>query len=420
MERRDHPMKVLVLSDYYPPNTKGGADIAAERLSAEIARRGHAVCTLTTVQSRAGAVSDTVRGVHVRRVFSSYPSRLRNYMAVYNPLVVPKVAKKIAEYKPDIVHAHNIHTHISFQALLVASRASLPVVLTAHDHQLFCSGKFDCTDPSRAVTITPSQCRSCQRLRYFPFRNRLIRRAVTLSGARILAVSSALREDLVANGYDPAAIQVVHNGIDPATMEVAPERVRSFARHHALEGKKVILFGGRVSHAKGIDQAVAALARLPRDLNYAFLVLGSSEDYISYILQMGHRLSVEEKTVFLPWLSGDDLKAAYALATVCLTPSVYREPFNLINIEAMAMRKPVITTCFGGPPEVVEDGVTGYVLDPRDVDLLAARLLELLTDDAKAAAMGEAGYRRVLERFTVAQQADKVLSVYESALSATP
>jgi len=129
---------------------------------------------------------------------------------------------------------------------------------------------------------------------------------------------------------------------------------------------------------------------------------------------------VEEKTVFLPWLSGEDLKAAYALATVCLTPSIYREPFNLINIEAMAMRKPVITTRFGGPPEVVVDGVTGHVLDPRDVDLLSARLLELLTDDAKAEAMGEAGYRRVVENFTVAQQADKVLAAYEAALSAKP
>ncbi len=410
-------MKVLVLSDYYPPNTKGGADIAAERLSAEIARRGHSVCALTTVENRSEAVSNTVRGVHVRRIVSKYTARLRNYMSVYNPLVVHQVAKKIAEYQPDVVHAHNIHTHLSFQALLEARRASVPVILTAHDHQLFCSGKFDCADPSRAVTVPASQCRNCQRLRYFPFRNRLIQRAIRLSGAGVLAVSGALRDDLVANGLNPDVVQVVHNGIDPASVEVGADHVRSFARRHALEGKKVILFGGRVSHAKGIDQAVAALGKLPRELNFAFLVLGSSEDYVSYILQMGHRLSVEERTIFLPWLSGEDLKAAYALASVCVTPSLYREPFNLINIEAMAMRKPVITTCFGGPPEVVVDGVTGYVLDPRDVDLLSARLLELLTDDARAEAMGEAGYRRVVENFTVGHQADKTLAAYEAALS---
>lgn len=416
MECTPDDMKVLVLSDYYPPNTKGGADIAAERLSSELARRGHSVRVLTTVQTRADAGTITVRGVQVRRVPSSYPLRARNYMATYNPLVVGRVAAEIADFRPDVIHAQNIHTHISFQALISAQQARVPVVLTAHDHQLFCSSKFDCAPPERSVAISESQCARCQRLRYFPLRNRLIKRAVRLSGARILAVSSALKDDLVANGFPPNSIRVVHNGIDPETMQVGEEQVRSFARHHALEGKKIVLFGGRVSHAKGIDQAVAALGLLPRELNFNFLVLGTTEDYISYILQMGHRLSVEDRTVFLPWLSGDELKAAFAMSNVCITPSIYREPFNLINIEAMALKKPVITTCFGGPPEVVVDGETGYVVDPRNVELMAARMTEILSDEKKAAAMGEAGYRRVLQDFTVAKQAEKTLDVYESVI----
>lgn len=413
-------MKVLVLSDYYPPNTRGGADIAAERLSSEIARRGHTVRVLTTVEHRSQAGTETMQGVQVRRVVSRYPIRLRNYVAVFNPFVARRVRAEIAEFRPDIVHAHNIHTHISFESLLAAGRASVPVVLTAHDHQLFCGAKFTCAEPDRASSIPASRCAACQRFRYFPLRNRLIRRALRLSRARILAVSNALRDDIVANGFDPTTIGVVHNGIDPASMEVSQEQIRTFGRRHALEGKKVILFGGRVSHAKGIDQVMAAMGRLPREIEFVLLVLGSSEDYISYILQLGHRLSVEDRTVFLPWLSGEELKAAYALSDVCLTPSIYREPFNLINIEAMALKKPVITTCFGGPPEVVLDGVTGYVLDPRDVKLLSTRLLDLLTDEARATAMGEAGYRRVLEHFTVAHQAEKTLAAYREALGSAP
>jgi len=340
-------------------------------------------------------------------------------VAVYNPQTVGAVAGEIAEFRPDIVHAQNIHTHISFQALLKARDASVPVILTAHDHQLFCAGKFDCADPARPIKVPALRCARCQQFRYFPFRNALMQRAIRLSGARIYAVSSALRDDLIANGVDPNSVGVIHNGIDPASMQVAEEHVATFAQRHALGGKRVVLFGGRVSHAKGIDQAVTALGRLPADLDFTFLVLGSSEDYISYILQLGHRLSVEHKTVFLPWLSGDDLKAAYALCHVCLTPSIYREPFNLINIEAMAVRKPVITTCFGGPAEVVVDGVTGYVVDPRDTDLFAKRLLELLTDAPRARSMGEAGYQRLLEHFTVKRQAEKMLSAYEAAIAGT-
>ena len=93
------------------------------------------------------------------------------------------------------------------------------------------------------------------------------------------------------------------------------------------------------------------------------------------------RSGAADRLRFLQWLSGDDLRAAYAASDVCVTPSMYREPFNLVNIEAMAARKPVVTTCFGGPPEVVVDGVTGYVVDPRDVGLFSARLETLLTGE---------------------------------------
>ena len=111
-------MKILVLSDYYPPNTKGGADIAAERLSSELARRGNLIRVLTTVQNKADVGTTTVRGVQVRRVHSRYPLRLRSYAAVYNPAVASRVATEIADFGPDLIHAQNIHTHISFQALL--------------------------------------------------------------------------------------------------------------------------------------------------------------------------------------------------------------------------------------------------------------------------------------------------------------
>jgi glycosyltransferase involved in cell wall biosynthesis len=409
-------MKVLVLSDYYPPDTKGGADIAAERLSAELARRGHTVRALATTSDPSLVGTTSLREVEVRRAVSAYPIRLRNYVATHNPRVVGWVSRQSTEFQPDIVHAHNVHTHMSFQALIAAGRTGAPVILTAHDHQLFCGAKFNCSAPDQVVGVAQSKCAGCQRLRYFPLRNPLIRRALRLSRARVLAVSGALRDDLVANGADGSAIDVVHNGIDPASMRVSAEYVQAFAARHALEGSKVILFGGRVSPAKGIDQAVAAAGSLPRSLNIVLLVLGSNDEYRDYLQRMSQRLAMEDRIRFLPWLSGDDLRAAYAASDVCVTPSMYREPFNLINIEAMAARKPVVTTCFGGPPEVVADGVTGYVVDPRDTGQFSARLLKLLSDGEAARTMGEAGYARLLERFTIAHQADRVLDMYHSLL----
>ena len=410
-------MRLLVLSDYYPPHTRGGADIAAERLSSELARRGHTVGAVATVQDEADVGVDRVGGVEVRRVLSRYPQRFRAYAAVFNPPVVREVAREIGEFRPDIVHAHNIHTHISFQSLLEAAKAGVPVVLTAHDHQLFCGTKFECTSPESPTSIPALRCARCQRLRYFPLRNALIRRAVVRSVGRILAVSQALKEDLAANGYPGELIEVVHNGIDPGSMAVDEEKVREFSRTHGLEGKRVVLFGGRVSHAKGIDWAVEAMAKLAPELNAVLMVLGSSDSYTAHVRALARHRRLEDRIAFLPWMSGDDLKAAYSASHLCLTPSVYREPFNLINIEAMALAKPVVTTRFGGPPEVVVDGETGYVVDPRDCEAMAARLTDLLSNETLSVAMGQAGHRRLLERFTVSRQADRVEEVYRCVSS---
>ncbi|HZK67405.1 MAG TPA: glycosyltransferase family 4 protein, partial [Chloroflexota bacterium] len=372
------------------------------------------------VQDEAAVGVDQVRGVEVRRVLSRYPQRFRAYATVYNPPVVREIAREIAAFRPEIVHAHNIHTHISFRSLLEASKAGVPVVLTAHDHQLFCGTKFECASPERAASIPAMRCARCQRLRYFPLRNSLIRKAVARSVGRILAVSEALKEDLAANGYPGELIEALHNGIDPDSMAVEEGRVREFARTHGLEGKRVVLFGGRVSHAKGIDWAVEAMARLSPELNAVLMVLGSSDSYTAHVRALARGRGIEGRIAFLPWMTGDDLKAAYSASLLCLTPSVYREPFNLINIEAMALAKPVVTTRFGGPPEVVVDGETGYVVDPRDSEAMAARLSDLLSNEARAAAMGQAGYRRLLERFTVARQADRVEEVYRTLIEHRP
>lgn len=89
----------------------------------------------------------------------------------------------------------------------------------------------------------------------------------------------------------------------------------------------------------------------------------------------------------------------YRDATTYVMPSVY-EPFGIAFLEAMSYRLPCVGAACCAMPEIIEDGVTGYVVPPGDVDLLAERLLELAADSQRALAMGEAGYRRFLDRYT--------------------
>jgi glycosyltransferase involved in cell wall biosynthesis len=82
----------------------------------------------------------------------------------------------------------------------------------------------------------------------------------------------------------------------------------------------------------------------------------------------------------------------------------------------MVCQKPVVTTCFGGPPEVVVDGETGYIVNPFDTETFADRLIQILRDPAHAAQLGEAGYRRFRSHFALQDRAAEMAELYRMSL----
>ena len=115
-------------------------------------------------------------------------------------------------------------------------------------------------------------------------------------------------------------------------------------------------------------------------------------------------LGIRSRVLFVPPTPHPDVWRYYRLADVVACPSVIFDSFPTTNLEAMAAGKPVVATCFGGSREAVEDGFTGYILNPLNTGLFAQKLNELLTDDAKAKAMGAAGFLRVRGHFTLERQ----------------
>jgi glycosyltransferase involved in cell wall biosynthesis len=109
------------------------------------------------------------------------------------------------------------------------------------------------------------------------------------------------------------------------------------------------------------------------------------------------------------------LDAAFRISTAFAMPSLY-EPFGLVFLEAMAYRLPCLAAASCAMPEIVEDGVSGYVVPPEDPDRLAERLLDL-TDGERACVMGEAGHRRFLERYTWPAVARRIIETVRQRLS---
>lgn len=402
-------MKIVVLQDDLPPHHVGGGGVVAYRLAKEFARAGHEVIAITTVQRQADAGRESVDGVDIVRLYSDYHPRFRAYRSLYNRAVVRDVKRLLRECAPDVVHVHNVHTHLSYYSLMLARRFARNVVMTEHDAMSFHFGKLPSVTDAAATELPREAYRESlvrqlrmHAWRYNPLRTRIIKRVLHTAVDATVAVSHALAEALEANGIKVRA--VIHNGIDAAQWE-SSATIDEWKRQFGL-GDRVIFFGGRLSEPKGAMQVIEAFPLLQKTCPDAqLLVAGKQDAFAERMKRHAARLGIETKLIFAGWLDGEDLKNAYHASRVVVAASTYLDPFPTVNLEAYAAGKPVVATCFGGSREVVEDGVSGYIVNPLNVEALSEKVADLLTDEEKAARFGAAGHKRVTRAFTLERQA---------------
>ena len=414
-------MKIAILTDEFPPEHSGGGAVIPFDLAREFIKRGHRVLVITTTDQSAKAGASLYEGVDVVRILRKpvHP-RWSAWRCLYNREMVSQVRSLLGEFKPDVVHAHNVHIHLSYFTLRVARRFAHAVFFTAHDAMTYHYGKHDDFLKKQGTDnpyhVTWWNIFSIYRFRYNPFRNVAIRwclRSVT----QVVAVSEALKAGLEANGIRNVA--VIHNGVDVARWRLSKDsNLDEFRRTHAIEGKKCLLFGGRLSGGKGAEVIVRALpAIVQAEPRAALLIIGRENAYAARMRKLASDLGVQDHLIFLGWISGEDLKMAYHVAEVVVVPSIYLDPFPTVILEAMACKKPVVATCYGGAREMVQETITGRVIDPFDIGAMGRAISEMLVDGRKMDEMGDAGYLRVSAEFTLTRQVDAYEGLFVSALS---
>lgn len=413
-------MKILILQDDFPPDSFGGAGIIAFNLAKAYQKKGHSVFVITSVQNKADEGNYNYEGLVVYKIYSNYPSRLINIFSLHNPFILGKIKKLIKEINPDIVHAHNVHYSISYSALKIAKKSGAKVFLTAHDVMSINYGKLNNYFDKNNLSIHTSfnyklsfwHHFKTARKRYNPLRNIIIRHYLKYTD-KIFTVSSELKDALNQNGIKN--VKVIHNGIDISRWIVSEDVINKFKKKYNLQERKVVLFGGRLSELKGSKKVLEAMEIVSKEIPNATLLILAKEDNGTQKIKIT-MLKKGIKVIFTGWIFDDSLKAAYWSSDVITTPSLCFDSFPTMNLEAMACKKPVVGTCFGGTPEVVQDGVTGYIVNPYNVQNFAERIIDLLSNDKKAEAFGLAGYERVKTEFSLEEKVDEHIAMYETFL----
>lgn len=411
-------MRVLAISNFFPPRTVGGAELSAFNTCLGIQERGLEVSALmvnTRLPQRADAWH-IVRGVSVHeRTFVPFPLG-RRYLEVFDPRVYRAVTCEIRRIKPDLVHVHNV-SGATLAPFVACHRLGIPVVLSLHDHWLLCpnnmlyKGNGVSADPAES----PRDCAHCFRRYEFwahvPRRRELFSRLV--ADVRLFVSPSQGTVDRhVAAGYDRSRFRVIPYGLHPeAYGPPADPIVGEYMRQSIY--LRTLLFAGSLVESKGIGTIVEAVPLIARHLRVQFLVAGLGEPACVAALRR-----LDPRVVkLLGRVPFQEMRALYANADLVVVPSVCYDNSPLVIYESLLCGTPVLGAEIGGIPELVRDGETGYLFPPGDAGELAAKVI---LHFSHSATQRRRMRRRCLEyarsHLTMERHIDAMLATYAEAL----
>ena len=364
-------MKVAIATDIYYPNING-ISVFAQRLAIQLGKRCHDVLLIApslTTQNQY-MVRDEVRLLGVR----SLPIPL--YRGYRWPGLAPgePVERAIGQFRPDIIHLQT-HFALGRAALRAGRKFGIPVMGTNHfmpenlTHHLHLPGPFE--------ALVKKWC-----WRYF---------LRVYEDLDLLTAPTPTALDLVRKVGFPGDGRTVSNGVD---LKVFNPNNKS-SPHVALslpQGPK-LLYVGRLDKEKNVASAIKAFAEAAKEVDGYFVIVGSGPE-ANKLEQVAEKLGIARRVIFAGFVADRDLPSFYSSVDAFIMPGT-AELQSIATMEAMASGLPIIALAAAALPELVKDGVNGFLLQPDDEVRLASCIATLLSDVALCRMMGRASLREI-------------------------
>nr|MBC7244131.1 glycosyltransferase family 4 protein [Chloroflexota bacterium] len=236
---------------------------------------------------------------------------------------------------------------------------------------------------------------------------------------RFIYISEAVQKHYVESGVPFSKGRVVYNGLDVAVFASALDAAKGRQSLGIAQDDLAVGIVGRLDSWKGHQIFLEAMAQVREVVpNAKGVIVGDppphKPQYRDTLLALCDELGLKDHTIFSGFRV--DVPLVMSALDVVVLASTSPEPFGRVLIEAMAAGKPVVATDGGAVREIIEDGVQGLVVPPRDPAALARAITYLLTQRDLAKAMGQRGQAKVRERFSLQQYVDGVQAVYREVL----
>jgi len=247
--------------------------------------------------------------------------------------------------------------------------------------------------------------------------------SIMTSGDKIIAISSFIAVHLRLNyGIPNRKISIIHRGVDLQRFNpkaVSAERIINLSEKWRIpSGLPIVMLPGRLTRWKGQTFFIEAIAKLKRQ-NLLCLLVGGDQGRSGYrkeleALVVKHKLEQVIRVVD----HCNDMPAAYMLADLVVSASIEPEAFGRVIVEAQALGRPVIATDHGGPQETIIQDKTGWLVPPKNIDVLAKTIeIALSLNNEKRTAFFNNGISNIQNNFSKDAMCAKTLDVYNQVLS---
>jgi glycosyltransferase involved in cell wall biosynthesis len=319
----------------------------------------------------------------------------------------------LEEFKPDLVHAHNIYGGLSTSVLDALKEKNVPTVMTLHDLKLLC--------PSYLMLNHGRVCERCKGNRFYHavltkcHKNSYLASAIYASESYFSHLSG--KYDAVDLFIAPSLFLLNKHrefGIDANRFVHIPNPVVPADNAVYREPGGYLLYFGRISREKGLRTLIAAYTKLKTDL--PLLIAGDGADRAS-VEKMVTR-DQKEQIQFMGYLTAGPLGMAIDAARAVILPSECYENAPMAILESFSRGKPVIGARIGGIPEMIDDGVNGYLFEPGNAADLQQKLKMFLSLPADhVMEMGRAAQSKVESEYTAGSHYEQLMKAYCKAMA---
>ena len=378
----------------FPPII-GGVETHLTMILPEMARLGHNVSLLTGAAEGAKERYN-YKGVAIRRTpLMDLNWLYKRGLRGLRKEIMGVFEDYIYEFKPDVIHCHNMHYFSEIHTRILqqlSKERGIPIVLTAHN----------VWDDLLYLELT-----------------------LRIKWAHIIAVSHYIKKELIGVGCNDKKITVIHHGIDTEKFKASINTRSLRKKYPQLKDKRIIFHPARIGLPKGCDVSLKALKTVRERFPKTLLIMAGTKHIIDWGAQQQKDIAYLvalvktfrlEKNVLIDAFTLDEMAQIYALTEVSMYPSSVGEPFGLTMLESLSAGKPMIVTDAGGMPEIIQDGINGFVIPVKDFESLASRIIQLLANDKLRHRFGYTGRQMVLSHYTKEIVTKNNIEVYKQVL----